>query len=606
MGVVFGDLGTSPLYALQECFRGPHAVEVTRDNVLGVVSLFIWSLVLVVSVKYLVLIMRADNQGEGGILALVALLKPVSRGRGLSVVVGLGLFGAALLYGDGLITPAISVLSAVEGLKVATPVFEPYVVSLTVGILLALFFVQPYGTGRVGVLFGPILATWFVCIALLGAWRVVLDPEVLAALNPWHAVRFYRDNGWRGFPVLGAVILCLTGTEALYADMGHFGRRPIRLAWFALALPALVLSYMAQGALLLRHPEAADAPFFRSLPGWALYPMVGVATLATVVASQALIAAVASLTRQAVQLGYSPRLHIVHTSSEQIGQIYLPTINWMLMAACITLVLTFRSSGALAAAFGLAVAGTMSITTVLFALVARQRWRWSLWAVAGVAGSFLALDLAFLGANLLKVADGGWLPLVLGAGIFTLMHVWQRGRQLLAERYSTRAFPVEELFLSLSSGSMPRVHGTAVFMSSNPHATPVVLLHHLKHNQTLHERVVLLTVLTEPVPYVRAEQRVSVEPLNLGFTRVVARYGFMEDPDVPRVLEQARALGLHYLPAETTFYLGRETILPRRERGMPLWAAKLYGLMQRNARPATDYFRLPPNRVVELGAHVEL
>ncbi|WP_095978599.1 potassium transporter Kup [Melittangium boletus] len=606
MGVVFGDLGTSPLYALQECFHGPHAVQVTRDNLLGVLSLFIWSLILVVCIKYLTLLMRLDNQGEGGILALVAMLEPGGKRGGPPVLVGLGLFGAALLYGDGVITPSISVLSAVEGLKVATPVLEPYVVPITVAILLALFLVQPLGTGRVGVVFGPIVASWFVSIGLLGAWGISRAPEVLAAFNPWHAVRFFWEHGWQGVPVLGAVILCLTGAEALYADMGNFGRKPIRLAWFALALPALLLSYLSQGAFLLRHPEDASAPFFRSLPGPALYPMVALATLATVVASQALIAAVFSLTHQAVQLGFSPRLTIRHTSPEHEGQIYMPTVNWALMGACLAVVLSFRSSDRLASAYGLAVSGTMAITTVLFAAVARRRWNWSGWVLALVVGGFVVLDLSFLGANLLKLREGGWLPLAMGSAAFVMMQVWRHGLELLREHGASRSMPLNQLVESLSLGPLPRVRGTAVFLSGAVHGTPLVLLHHLKHNRMLHEHVLLLTVRIEPVPTVPAHERVTWEPYDLGILRVTARYGFMEHPDVPSLLEQAQARGLDALVQPVTFYVGRVSLRIHAGGGTPVWVKRLFGLMQRNAHPTTEHFRLPAGEVMELGSQVEL
>ncbi|WP_081713594.1 potassium transporter Kup [Cystobacter fuscus] len=605
LGVVFGDLGTSPLYALQESFHGPHAVEVTSGNVLGVLSLIIWSLLVVVCVKYLTLLLRLDNEGEGGILALVAMLRPAGSRRGRAVLVGLGLFGAALLYGDGVITPSISVLSAVEGLKVATPVFEPYVVPLTVLILLALFFVQPWGPGRVGVVFGPIVALWFLSIGAFGAWGVLRAPAVLAAFNPWHAVRFFQESGWHGFRVLGSVILCLTGAEALYADMGNFGRRPIRLAWFSLALPSLLLSYLSQGAFLLHHPEAADAPFFRSLPGHALYPMVVLATLATVVASQALISAVFSLTHQASQLGYCPRLTLRHTSSVQEGQIYLPAINWALMTACVAVVLNFRSSQSLAAAYGLAVSGTMLITTFLFASVARRRWHWPPWALGLVVAGFLLVDVSFLGANLLKISEGGWLPLVMAAVVFLLMEVWRRGLELLFDKRDTHAVELEKLLQALSRSPLPRVRGTAVFLTGTRHGAPPVLLHHLEHNQAMHEQVVLLTVVTENAASVEPSERVSWQSHGQGITRVTARYGFMEHPDVPRVLEQARQLGLEALADPVTFYIGRVMLSLRRGRGAPLWVKRLFRLMLRNAPPTTDHFRLPAQRVMELGAQVD-
>lgn len=609
LGVVFGDLGTSPLYTLQESFHGPHALEVTPGNVLGVLSLIIWSLGLVVCVKYLTLLLRLDNAGEGGILALVAMLRrdgaEAGGSRGRALLVGFGLFGAALLYGDGVITPSISVLSAVEGLAVATPLFEPYVVPLTVGILLVLFLVQPLGPGRVGVVFGPIVALWFLSIGLLGAWGIQRAPEVLAAFNPWHAVRFFQESGWRGFRVLGAVILCLTGAEALYADLGSFGRRPIRLAWFSLALPALLLSYLSQGAYLLHHPEAASEPFFRSLPAGALYPMVGLATLATVVASQALISAVFSLTHQAAQLGYSPRLSLHHTSPQHEGQIYLPAINWILMTACIAVVLSFRSSQALAAAYGLAVSGTMLITTVLFAAVARRRWHWPGWVLGLMVAGFLVVDACFLGANLIKLGEGGWLPLVMGTIVFVLMQVWRGGfGQLLRDR-DARGMALETLMHALSVSPLPRVRGTAVFLSGARDRAPLVLVHHLEHNQLLHEQVVLLTVLTETEASVEPSERVNWETFGQGIIRITARYGYMEHPDVPAVLARAHALGLEAPREPVTFYVGRVTLKVRRGGGLPVWVKRLFWLMLRNTSPTTDHFRLPAPRVMELGMQVD-
>jgi KUP system potassium uptake protein len=567
LGVVFGDLGTSPLYALQECFGGAYPVAVTPDNVRGAVSLFVWSLVIVVSVKYVTIIMRADNQGEGGILALLAMAlggttdgspNPGPQLRRAAIVLGLGLVGAALLYGDGVITPAISVLSAVEGLEVATPVFRPFVVPISVVILVGLFALQRFGTGRVGVGFGIVLATWFVTIAVFGTWSLATHGVAVAsALDPRWAVRFFAVHGWRGVPVLGAVVLCLTGVEALYADMGHFGRRPIRIAWYALALPSLVLSYLGQGALLLDRPSAASRPFFNSVPAWALYPMVILATAATVVASQALIAAAFSMTSQAAQLGYLPRVRVAHTSSRQIGQIYLPGLNWILMVACVSVTLGFRSSSALAAAFGLAVSGTMATTTILFAIVARRRWKWSLPLVVVAAGALLGIDAAFLGANLLKVAAGGWLPLSLGAGVFTLMATWARGRTLLRAEYEARAIPAEDFVKSIAAAPPPRVKGAAVFMQASRGDVPVALLHNLKHNRILHEKVVMLTVVTERVPYTSLAERIEVASLGLGFWRVVGHYGYMQQPNVPDLLSLAAPLGLTLIPGETSYYLSR-------------------------------------------------
>jgi KUP system potassium uptake protein len=608
LGVVYGDIGTSPLYALQESFLGPHAVPATRENVLGVLSLFVWSLVLVVCVKYLTVVMRADNNGEGGILALMALtgVEPEHGRKVLPATVILGIAGAALLYGDGVITPAISVLSAVEGLKVATPVFVPYIVPITVVILAALFLVQPFGSGRVGVAFGPVLLVWFACLGALGLYGIAGNPGVLAALSPHHAIAFFVAHGWHGFGVLGAVILCVTGGEALYADMGHFGVKPIRAMWYALVLPSLVLCYLGQGAFLLAHPGRVAQVFFNTAPAWGRIPLVVVATLATVVASQALITAVFSLTHQAIQLGYCPRMRVRHTSAETIGQIYLPAVNWALMVGCVLVVLEFRSSSRLAAAYGLAVAGTMLITTLLFALVARHLWRWSLPAVAAVAGLFLVVDLAFLGANLLKVADGGWLPLLLGGGVFLALTTWKRGKLLAAEAAGKDVVSLDEVHRRLVSGRVPRVPGTAVFLAKRPDGAPATLLNHIKFNQALHERVVLLTMRTRPVPRVPERERFVAEPSEAGFSRVVASYGFLEYPDVEELLRVARGRGAELDLEKMTFYIGRERIHATDKPGMSLWREKLFGFMQKLENPASNSFGLPPERVVELGVQLEI
>jgi KUP system potassium uptake protein len=619
LGIVFGDLGTSPLYALHDTFVGSNPVAVTRENVLGILSLFIWSLIIVVSGKYLWLMMRADNRGEGGIFALLALTGvttapaagPIAprRASSVSIILLLGVAGAALLYGDGVITPAISVLSAVEGLAVAATALQRYVVPVTVVVLVALFLVQPFGSARIGGVFGPVLALWFIVIAALGLRGIAEEPAVLAAFNPLHGVRYFTAHGWRGFPVLGAVVLCLTGGEALYADMGHFGRGPIRVAWFTLAFPSLVLSYLGQGGILLTNAAAADNPFFHSAPSWSLYPLTVLATVATVIASQGLITAVFSLTSQAVKLGLSPRLQVVHTSSREIGQIYLPALNWALMIACLVVVIGFRSSTRLAAAFGLAVSGTMAITTLLFVAVARGRWQWGVARVTVVAGGFLLIDLAFLGANLLKLRDGGWIPLVIGGGVFALLSTWQRGRSLLRVAEEERSGPatgVDPVLASIREGSAARVRGTAVYLHAVPEGIPRTLLHNLKHNRVVHERVVFLTVLTEDIPYVPSAERVTVTGLAPGFWRVVARYGFRDEPFVPDVMAQAGTQGLPFRQDETTYFLGRETIISAAKPGMARWRERLFGLMVRNARPATSYFGLPPNRVVELGAQVEI
>jgi KUP system potassium uptake protein len=611
LGVVFGDLGTSPLYALQEAFHGTRGVAPTPENVLGIVSLFLWSLFLMVSVKYVAVLMYAGNRGEGGILALLALLLHGSSNtpRRKAMFITLALIGAAMLYGDGIITPAISVLSAVEGLSVATPAFGPVVVPVTVVILIGLFAIQPYGSGRVGVLFGPILSIWFIVIAILGAISLGKNPEALAAINPLHAARFFAHNGAKGFFALGAVVLCLTGGEALYADMGHFGRGPIRIGWYFLALPSLILSYLGQAALLLRDPAAAARPFYACVPEPMLYPMVVLATLATIVASQALISAVFSMTRQAAQLGFSPRVQIVHTSGTAMGQIYLPALNWVLMVATLAIVLTFRSSDRLAAAFGLAVSTTMAITTLLFAAVSRTRWHWRWISVIGVAGMFLVVDVAFVIANAFKFVDGGWLPLVIGTVVFILMSTWYLGRQFVAEVGRERALPLETFVSGLALDPPYRVPGTAVFLAAENEGVPPVLLQHLKHNQVLHETVVILTIRTEETPVVGEASRVSAEKLGLQFYRVVGRYGFMEEPNVPRVLALAKRLDVPIDIDRTTYYLGRTTIVPPSQRRMVRMSSlrvRLFAMMKRNDRSATLYFGIPPDRVVELGTRIEL
>ncbi len=610
LGVVYGDLGTSPLYALRECFHGEHRVAGTVDNILGVLSLVFWALTVIISIKYLVLVMRADNRGEGGILALMALLgsgrgEQRSAGRHF-LLISLGLFGAALLYGDGVVTPAISVLSAVEGLNVATKLFVPYVVPITIVILVALFFLQKRGTGSVGAIFGPIMVLWFVTLGVLGAGEIAHRPQILYALNPYHAVHFFLVNRVHGFLVLGAVVLAVTGGEALYADMGHFGKRPIRIAWFALVLPSLMLNYFGQGALLLRDPQALENPFFHLAPAWALYPMVALAMVATIIASQAVISGAFSLTRQAVQLGYSPRVEVDHTSAREIGQIYIPGVNWALMLATIALVLGFRSSSNLAAAYGVAVTTTMGITTILLFFVERELWGWKLAPALALTIVFLAIDLSFWGANMVKVAQGGWFPLAVAALVFTLMSTWKRGRTLLAATFGMRGLPVDLFVRDIAQSHPVRVPGLAVFMTRNTNGVPPVLLHHLKHNKVLHEQVVLLSVLTEEIPTVPREERVRVEPAGEGIFRVVAHYGFMEDPNILAVLTEAEHEGLTFKLGSTTFYLGRETLLTTQRPGMARWRKALFGFMSRNARSATAYFRIPPNRVVELGAHIEL
>jgi KUP system potassium uptake protein len=608
LGIVYGDIGTSPLYAMRECFHGPHAIEATPANVFGVLSLIFWALVLIISIKYCVFVLRADNRGEGGILALTALATPikvVSKSERQWLVV-LGIFGAALLYGDGIITPAISVLGTVEGLNVATPFFAPYVVPVTVVIIVGLFLIQSRGTAKVGRLFGPVMLVWFLVIALLGVVQIARHPSVFGALSPAHGLDFFLRNGWHGFLVLGTVFLVVTGGEALYADMGHFGKRPIRLVWYTLVLPALMLNYLGQGALLIENPSAAENPFYRLAPEWALYPLIVLATCAAIIASQALISGAYSLTMQAVQLGFTPRLKIEHTSSTEMGQIYIPALNWALMLGCIAIVVGFGSSSDLAAAYGVAVTATMVITTVLLGVVEREKWGWGRPLALTLTGFFLAIDLAFFGANVIKIPAGGWFPLVVGAGIFLLMTTWKKGRRILAARLLARAHPIEEFLRNIAEHPPVRVPGTAVFMNGTAAGTPPALMHNLEHNKVLHERVVLLTVKTRQVPHVEAEDRVRVESLGHEFYRLIINYGFMEDPDVPCVLAGLTPPAPVFDLGETTYFLGRETVVAGKYPGMMLWREKLFALLSRNASSATAYFCLPPERVVEMGSQVEI
>jgi KUP system potassium uptake protein len=609
LGVVYGDIGTSPLYAMREAFHGPFAMAIVPENILGVLSLMIWALILVVAIKYLTVSLLADHEGQGGLLALLTILMTTggSSRRLLAFAGTLALCGAALLYGDGIITPSLSVLSAIEGLEVSAPSLSPLVVPLTLAILVALFAVQSHGTGRIGSVFGPIVLVWFVSIGLLGLRGVLADPAVLQAFNPIWAVRFFANNGGHGFFVLSAVVLVVTGGEALYADLGHFGRRPIRTAGFFVAIPALLLNYLGQGALLLGNPESAHNPFFELVPGWGRNVMVLVATAATVVASQALITASFSLTQQLVNLGYLPRVRIVHLSHAIQGQIYVPAVNGILMVGCLVLVVVFRESSMLAAAYGLAVVGTMLVTTILFFFVARRHWRWPTFAAAAVAGSFLLIETALLGANVLKIAHGAWIPLVSGAVLYTVMSTWYRGRKLLADSLDTGTLvPAETLVRDLASGKLHRVPGTAVFMTRRQEGLPQVLLHHIKHNRVLHERVILLSVEPLAVPVARADRRVEIEDLGSGLFRFVVRHGFMEGPEIEAALARHALGGEPVEMSRTSFYLGRETILPSGPGRMARWRKRLFGLMSRNAETAMLYFGLPPNRVVELGTQVAL
>jgi KUP system potassium uptake protein len=610
LGVVYGDIGTSPLYALRSCFSEQHGVVPTTENVLGLLSLIFWSLILVVSGKYLGLVMRADNRGEGGILSLLALAIPVkaqtSPRRAIWVLTALGVCGAAFLYGEGLITPAISVLGAMEGLEVATPALKPYIIPLTIGLLVGLFSVQRIGTGQVGSIFGWVMLAWFSTIATLGIVQIWNAPEVFRAITPIHAWSFLATNGLTGFHQLGAVFLVLTGAEALYADMGHFGKKPIRTAWFSLVLPALFLNYLGQGALVLGDADTASNPFFRMAPEWALYPLVILASAAAIIASQALISGAFSLTMQAVQLGYLPRLSIEHTSSATRGQIYIPWINWGLMIGCIGIVLGFQNSDNLAAAYGLSVVLTMTITTLLLFVVARRLWHWSLLRATTVCAFFLAIELVFLTANLAKIAHGGWFPLTIGAIGFTIMSTWKTGRRRLRQRLVNSLLPMDDFLRDVATSQPHRVPGTAIFLAGNPDGTPAALTHNFKHNKIIHKRVVLLTILIEEIPYVETDQRVAVTDLGEGFFRVIGRHGFMEEPNAQEILKLCKPHGLNFREMETTYFLSRETIISSERRGLMRWRKKLFALLSRNAQPANAYFRLPPNRVVELGLQVEI
>ncbi|KMN82836.1 low affinity potassium transporter Kup [Chromobacterium alkanivorans] len=605
LGVVYGDIGTSPLYTLRECFTG-QGIPTTPENIFGILSLIFWSLIFVVSIKYVAFVLRADNRGEGGIMALMALARHYTTHAARWKIVLLGLFGAALFYGDAIITPAVSVLSAAEGMELISPAMESYVLPMAIGVLTGLFLLQRFGTASVGLLFGPIMLIWFSVLGLLGLHQIVQAPQVLQALNPYHALHFIGHNGWGSFLTLGSVVLALTGAEALYADMGHFGSSPIRRAWFSLVLPGLALNYFGQGALLMQNPAAIKNPFFLLAPDWALLPLIVMATLATVIASQAVISGAYSLTRQAIQLGYCPRLEVQHTSEKEIGQIYMPFINWALLIAVMVVVLTFKTSSSLAAAYGIAVTGTMLITTCLFFVVARVNWRWPLPLALGVTLMFATIDLGFFSANIHKVADGGWLPLVLGMVIFTLMSTWKQGRELLFTRLRDQALPLDSFIENLEAYPPTRVQGTAVFLTSTLHGVPHALLHNLKHNKVLHERVVLMTVRTEDVPYVAEEDRLEIVQMSASFWRVVARYGFKEDPNVLQVLEDCTAQGLAFELMDTSFFLSRETIVSTERPGMSRLREKLFVWMSKNAMRATDFFQVPTNRVVELGAQVEL
>ena len=609
LGIVYGDIGTSPLYSMHEVFGGAHhPVPITPDNVLGILSLFLWSLIIVVTLKYVAFIMRANNKGEGGIIALMTLAlhngNPASRRH--KVLISLGLIGAALFYGDGVITPAISVLSAVEGLELITPTFKPYIIPITLAILVGLFLFQRRGTASVGALFGPIMVLWFALLAVLGVVNIVQHPGVLLAISPWYGAKFLATHSILGFFALGSVVLCITGAEALYADMGHFGAKPIQYAWMGFVLPSLALNYLGQGALLLENPASIENPFYLMAPGWALYPLVILSTIATVIASQAVISGAFSLTQQAIQLGYTPRMEVKHTSEEEIGQIYLPALNWLLLVSIIALVLGFGSSTNLAAAYGIAVTGTMLITNVLAIAVAVRLWNWSpLRAVLGAA-PFIVIDLGFFLANTVKIADGGWFPLAFGLAIFIMLTTWKRGRQLLHDRLAEDALKLKPFIADIDGNGITRVPGTAIFMTPDPDSVPHAMLHSMKHYKALHEQVVVLSVSVFDVPYVPDIDRVEVHRLAGNFVQVVVQYGFKDEPDIPAALALCAEAGLSVEMMDASFFLGRETLIPRLGSEMAYWRELLFVAMFRNASSATAFFKIPSNRVVELGSQIVL
>jgi KUP system potassium uptake protein len=608
LGIVYGDIGTSPLYAGKETFNPGHGIPLTTENILGGLSTIFWSLMIVVSLKYVILIMRAHNRGEGGIMALLALALSAVKNRPgwRTPIVLLGVFGASLFYGDAVLTPAISVLSAVEGLQVGTTAFKPYVVPIAVGVVIALFALQRRGTSVVGAMFGPIAVLWFLALAVLGVYGIAKNPQVLFALDPLHALRFVTGHGWASFVVLGAVLLAFTGAEALYADMGHFGKAPIRIAWFGLVFPALTLNYFGQGALLIADPKAVENPFYLLAPDWALYPMVALATAATVIASQATISGTYSLTKQAIQLDFLPRMNVKQTSAEQIGQIYIPGANWVLLLVIVAAIIGFGSSSRLAAAYGVAVTGTMLVTTILTFFVIRYAWGYNLLLAIAATGFFVFIDAAFFSSSLLKIAEGGWFPLALGALVFTVMTTWHTGRKMAMARQKQTGMPLEPFLKSLADKPPQRVPGTAVFMAGNADAVPRPLLQNLAHNKVLHERVVLLTVVIREIPWVPPNEQVEIKALGHGFYRVMMYFGFMDRADVTQALELCRQGGLAVELLETSFLLSRATVIPTPERGMALWRERLFAAMARNARTSGDYFNIPTGRTIELGTKIEI
>lgn len=594
------------MYALKECFSPAHGVPPTHDNVLGVLSLVFWALIIVICIKYLIIVMRADNEGEGGILALMELVRPRKQGWGFMIIISLGLFGAALLYGDGIITPAISVLSAVEGLQIATPAFEHYVIPITIIILFLLFYFQKRGTGKVGQVFGPIMIIWFVSIAILGVGAILKNPEVLHAVYPTYAYNFFINNGFHGFVILGSVFLVVTGGEALYADMGHFGPRPIRYAWFIIVLPCLLMNYFGQGAMMLQNPEAAKSPFYFLAPDWALYPMVTISTLATVIASQALISGAFSITQQALQLGYLPRVRIIHTSQEERGQIYIPQLNWLLFIGTIMLVLSFKTSSNLAAAYGIAVTSTMVITTILAFVAMTKLWKWSVPLAILISVFFIVIDLAFWGANLLKILHGGWVPLVIGMVIYTIMTTWNWGRKILLHKIEEETQPIENFIDEVMSVRLVSTPGTAIYMSSNPKGTPPALVKNMKHNRVLHKQIIVLSIIFKKVPHINIEDGIEIQNPTDGFFRVIASYGFMDNANIQQIIEVLNKNGIQININKTTFFLGRELLVAKEKYGLLRVRKKLFILLSRNSQRVTEFFNIPNDRVFEVGSQIEI
>jgi KUP system potassium uptake protein len=607
IGIVYGDIGTSPLYAIRECFYGSHRIEPSPENIFGILSIVFWALIFVISIKYLLIILRADNDGEGGILALMEFVRPKGKGAKALIITTMGIFGAALLYGDGIITPAISVMSAIEGLEVATPFFKPFIIPLTIGVLIALFLIQKQGTSLVGSVFGPLTIIWFLTIAALGVSVIMRKPEILLALDPSYAVHFFAIHGWHGLIILGVVFLVVTGGEALYADIGHFGKAPIRLAWFALVLPCLVLNYFGQGALLLENPMFASNPFYLMAPSWSIYPLVAMATMATIIASQAVISGAFSLTFQAIQLGYLPRFVVKHTSENARGQIYLPQINAMLMVGTIAVVLGFRTSSNLASAYGLAVTMTMTITSLLAFTAMHKIWKWGLLISSGITFLFLTVDLSFLYSNLTKIASGGWFPLLVGISGLLIMKTWKKGRMFLSIQMAKNTKPLKHVVAEFVGKEYHEISGTAVYLSSNQEYTPPALLQNLKHNKVMHEQIVILTIDIVPVPRVIFEHRISIEKLAEGFYRIIAHYGFMDQVDVTRLMGEIKKE--QHIPIDlsnTSYILGRETLIPNNRVGMNIWQDKLFIFMSQNAQRATTYYNVPQKNVFEIGTQVSI